>query len=277
MRRKTTTGASGARAACAILVISSACLAGAPRGTAEETSWPLNELPGCKDLPQRMAKYYKPVPVAVKPAVAPYKLPLDLSKLTNKDFASKMQELRNPALAAKAKDLLARNGFVALAGRHHDDVAKFYQSVKAHGLPLFITADAVLHLYRIHFDEVLREADDRDLYGDALAVSRGIQAAALRLHGKVEDDLKEPVRLLVGYSTVPVILLTQTDLGAEARSATAEVQTWTAKPNWRQMYDFSRSYDELLSVMSRAHAVPKHQLLYEMKALRASLAACATP
>jgi len=84
MRRKTTARSAGAAAAWGawvILVISAAGLAAPPRrATEEERSWPLNKLPGCDDLAQRMAKYYKPLPVTFKLSVPAYKLPVDLSK-----------------------------------------------------------------------------------------------------------------------------------------------------------------------------------------------------
>ncbi|MCK4623954.1 MAG: DUF3160 domain-containing protein [Phycisphaerae bacterium] len=207
------------------------------------------KLTGCDDLPARMAKYYKPVKVDVEPNAPQYKLPLDLSKLTNADFAGKIHEYRNKALAAKANEMLKRNGFAAMAGGRYDDVAGFYKSVKERGLPIFITTDSLLHLYHIQFDETLKVIEEREFFNDATLISKAIQAEALKLYKSTDGELKEAARLLVGYATVPVVVLSQTGLGVEAAAALKEVKSWPEKPTYRQKMQFVEKYAELLGAM----------------------------
>ncbi len=203
------------------------------------------KLPGCDDLPARMAQYYKPVKVDAKPNAPQYKLPLDISKLSNADFAKNIYQYRNKALAGAADAMLKRNGFAAIAGGRSDDVAGFYKSLKMRGLPIFITSDSLLHLYHIQFDETLKTIEEREFFNDATLISKAIQAEALRLYESTDGELKEAARLLVGYATVPVVVLSQTDLGVEAAAALKEVNSWPEKPTWRQGMEFDRKYSEL--------------------------------
>jgi hypothetical protein len=155
----------------------------------------VKKLPGCGDLPARMAKYYKPVKVDVKPAAPQYKLPLDLTKLTNADFAGKIHELRNKAVKGKFDAALTASGFAAMAGGRSDDVAGFYNSVKQRGLPVFITSDSLLHLYHIQFGETLKAIEEREFFNDATLISKAIQAEALKLYKSTDGELKEAARL----------------------------------------------------------------------------------
>ncbi len=219
------------------------------------------KLPGCDDLPARMAQYYKPVAVDVKPNAPQYKLPLDISKLTNADFVGKMYELRRLAgrpradkeVKGKFNAALTASGFAAIAGGRSDDVAGFYKSVKQRGLPIFITSDSLLHLYHIQFDETLKAIEEREFFNDATLISKAIQAEALKLYKSTNGELKEAARLLVGYATVPVVVLSQTDFGAEAVEALKEVQSWpkAKEPTWRQSMKFEEKYRELLKVLEQ--------------------------
>ncbi len=207
------------------------------------------KLPGCDDLPARMAQYYKPVKVDVKPSAPQYKLPLDISKLSNADFTGKMYELRKEAVKSKFDAALTAGGFAAIAGGRSDDVAGFYKSLKTRGLPIFITSDSLLHLYHIQFDETLKAIEEREFFGDATLISKAIQAEALRLYKSTDGELKESARLLVGYATVPVVVLSQTDFGTEAVAALKEVNSWPARPTWRQRTEFHQKYKELIGAL----------------------------
>jgi hypothetical protein len=211
----------------------------------------VKKLPGCGDLPARMAKYYKPVKVDVKPAAPQYKLPLDLTKLTNADFAGKIHELRNKAVKGKFDAALTASGFAAMAGGRSDDVAGFYNSVKQRGLPVFITSDSLLHLYHIQFGETLKAIEEREFFNDATLISKAIQAEALKLYKSTDGELKEAARLLVGYATVPVVILSQTDFGAEAAAALKEVNSWPEKPTGHQYYSFHQKNKEVIDTVVR--------------------------
>jgi len=230
-------------------VLAVACAVATAGGA--EPAWSVKKLPGCEDLPARMAGYYEPVDVGVKPAAPQYKLPLDLSKLSNPDFKGKLHHFRNKALAGKAEALLSRKAIVAFGGRGHDDVAAFYKWVKTAGLPVFVTSDSLLHLYHIQFDETLKDIEEREFSDDAALIGKALQAEALKVHARAEGDLKAAARLLAGYATVPVVLLSRTDLSAEAAAALKELKSWPARPNWRQRQAFAQKYAELLEVLAK--------------------------
>ncbi|MDY7009672.1 MAG: DUF3160 domain-containing protein [Planctomycetota bacterium] len=230
------------------------------------------KLPGCGNLPERMAKYYKPVEVEVKPASPQYKLPLDLTKLANVDFAGKMFELRNEAVKGKFDNLLKNNGFAVLAGVHGDDVAGFYKSLKNRGLPIFITSDSLLHLYHIQFDETLKAIEEREFFNDATLISKTIQAEALKLYNSTDGELKEAAKLLVGYATVPVVVLYQTDLGAEAAAALKEVSALPNRPSPQQKNAISEKYDELLDALAAEGRITRGQLIWRWEPLKKDLA-----
>ncbi|HUS47747.1 MAG TPA: DUF3160 domain-containing protein [Phycisphaerae bacterium] len=224
------------------------CAAAAP---AAEQTWSVGKLPGCDNLPVRMAGYYEPVKVEFTPAVKPYELPLNLAKLSNAEFAKALYELRDPAVSKAFSALLTRNAFAVVAGRS-EDVPGFYKDVKMRGLPIFVTSDSLLHLYHIQFDETLKDIEEREFFNDAVAISKAVQAEAIKLHEASEGDLKAAAKLLVGYATVPVVVLSQSDLGAEAAEALEEVNAWPARPNWRRQQAFYEKYDEVLKAIAPA-------------------------
>jgi len=229
------------------------------------------KLPGCEGLPQRFARYYEPVKAIIKAAVPQYKLPLDLNKLTNADFIKKIYKLRNEDLRKKVEKKLIAHGFAVLPEGRIDDVANFYKSVKQRGLPVFITSDSLLHLYHIQFDETLKDIEEREFFDDALLISKAIQSESLRLYNSTDGELKEAARLLVGYATVPVVLLSQTGLGAEAAKALKEVKSWPARPNWRHQQQFIQKYDEVLSDIAREQKIRKYELIWKPAKLKSAL------
>ena len=242
----------------ALMAVAAVVLA-ATGAWAAEASWSVKKLPGCDNLPTRMAGYYKPVAVTVKPAATQYKLPLDLSKLTNADFAAKMYQLRDKTLAGKFNALLRGSGFAAIGGRGHDDVARFYKGLKTSGLPIFVTSDSLLHLYHIQFDETLKDIEEREFFKDAAAISKAIQAEALKLYRSSDGEVQKAARLLVGYATVPVVVLSKTDLSAEAAAALKEVKAWPGRMNWRTMQAFGKKYGELLEVLAKEKYMPQRR------------------
>jgi hypothetical protein len=257
----------------ALCVVMTLTLGVAPAsGTEEADSWSVRKLPGCEDLPQRMARFHKPVKVDVTPAAPQYKLPLDLSRLTNADFASKMYELRDKGLARRFNEMLKRSAFAAVAAGRLDDVAGFYKSVQQRGLPIFVTSDSLLHLYHIQFDETLRDIEEREFFDDALLISKAVQAEALRLHGVAQGDLKAAAELLVGYATVPVVLLSQTDLAVEAGAALKEVSALPNRPRPQQKNPIFSKYAELLDVIAAEQGIARGQLTWRWDLLKKALA-----
>ncbi|HKB36671.1 MAG TPA: DUF3160 domain-containing protein, partial [Gemmataceae bacterium] len=119
-------------------------------------------------LALRFAKYYKPVPVKVKPRVPAYRLPLDPAKVANFKRAS-------AALGITADEpSLKQNGFVVIPGRDNEDIVQPYKDLKQRGVPVFITADTLLHLYHVQFDETLKDIEEREFYKDITALARSL-------------------------------------------------------------------------------------------------------
>ena len=121
-------------------------------------------------LALRFAKYYKPVTVDVKPAIPAYDLPLDLGKVTNfKDVAKKLG-------LADDEPSLKKNGFVVLAGKGGEDIVEPYSDLKKRDIPIVVTADTLLHLYHVQFDETLKEIEEREFYKDVIALTEAMIA-----------------------------------------------------------------------------------------------------
>lgn len=129
-----------------------------------------------EDLAARFAKFYEPVEVKAKPSIPAYALPLDFAKVSNFDAVSKKLGL------AADEPLLKRNGFVVipmprgLGGRKGDDIVAPYKELKEAEIPVFVTADTLLHLYHVQFDESLKDIEEREFYGDVVALAEMLVA-----------------------------------------------------------------------------------------------------
>jgi len=161
-----------------------------------------------ENLNAKFGKYYKKVEVTTKPSIPAYQLPLDLNKIVNLEKVS-----RN--LGFKADEaLIKKNGFMVVPypyGRT-DDIVKPYEDLKEAEIPIFVTADTLLHLYHVQFDESLKDIEEREFYDDILALTMTMQRESLRFYnnifqGDTHKQHREAARLLVGYTTVALALL----------------------------------------------------------------------
>ena len=223
------------------------------KSTAPVIRFSVEKLPGSDTLPERMAAFYKPVEMEFKPAVKRCPLPLDLAKLSNPDFRKSLYR-PDSAKAEAIENLLKQNGFAVFTGWKEDEVSEFYKNIKTRGIPVFITSDSLLHLYHVQFGETLKGIEEREFFDDAVAISNAIQAEALRMHEAAAGDIKKASRLLLGYATVPVVLLSQTNLSEDAAEALKEVRGWPENPNWRQTIEFQHRYARLLEALARAES-----------------------
>ena len=242
----------------------------AAAATAE--TWTVRKLPGCDDLPARMATYYEPVKAPAAAGAPQYKLPVDLAKVGNPDWAGKVPRLVDGGAMKRCREFLSANGFAAIGAGRTDDVAAFYEAVKTSGLPVFITSDSLLHLYHVQFDETLRGIEEREFSRDAALISGAIQAEALRLHAVLDGDLKDAARLLVGYAAVPGAFLAQTDLGAEAAAALKELSALPERPDWTRRTAFARTHGEVIRAAAAEQKVGPAGLVYDPAAMKTVLA-----
>ncbi|MHC4644419.1 MAG: DUF3160 domain-containing protein [Planctomycetota bacterium] len=156
-----------------------------------------------EDLGARFSKYYEKVEVAARPSIPGYSLPLDLSKVVNFEKAGGQLGL------AADEPLLKANGFVVVAHGGEDIVAP-YERLKDMEIPIFVTADTLLHLYHVQFDESLKDIEEREFYDDLEKLSKAMQAESLRFYNHVfggNKEKQEVARLLVGYASVAAALL----------------------------------------------------------------------
>ncbi len=153
------------------------------------------------------AAYYEPWEYAVEPNTISYELPLDPNMLINYDRVNQKLGLD------QAKELIGQNGFVII---EHDigsydptreDIAKPYEYLRDEGIPMFVTADTLLHLYHVQFDETLKEIEERQFYNDILKLTDTLLDDALQLYGQLEGDIKEAARRNAAYLAVAAQLI----------------------------------------------------------------------
>jgi RNA polymerase sigma factor (sigma-70 family) len=116
----------------------------------------------------QFAKYYEPVKITAQPRVPAYKLPLDLSQVSNYEEAAKKLGLPADEPSLKA------NGFAVLPGKNNEDIVAPYKDLKVRGVPVFVTADTLLHLYHVQFDETLKDIEERAFYPDIVALTEAL-------------------------------------------------------------------------------------------------------
>ncbi|MFC1635076.1 DUF3160 domain-containing protein [Planctomycetota bacterium] len=151
--------------------------------------------------------YCDPWELHIEPNIVSYELPLDMNLLTNYDRVNEKLDLD------QAKDLIQQNGFVII---EHDigsydptreDIAKPYEYLRDKGIPMFVTADTLLHLYHVQFDETLKELEEHQFYSDILMLTESLLNNALQLYNQLEGDLKEATRRNAAYLSVAVQLI----------------------------------------------------------------------
>lgn len=155
------------------------------------------------------AKYYQPVAYEAAAAAPGYELPLDLQQVVN---AATTQWLSEPA-----RELLRRNGFVVVDEGVQEDIVKIYSRAEDDGLPVFVTADTLLHLYHLQFDDTLRAVEEREFHPAMVRFSREMLRLAEEQYRQLEGDVKEAARRNVGFFAVGLACLE----GSDGRSAAA--------------------------------------------------------
>ena len=122
------------------------------------------------NLALRFARYYKPVPVTVRPRVPAYKLPLDPGQVANFEAVAGKLGL------SRDETSLKENGFAVLPGRSGEDIVEPYKDLKKREVPVFVTTDTLLHLYHVQFDETLKDIEEREFYKDVVALTKALLA-----------------------------------------------------------------------------------------------------
>ncbi len=149
-----------------------------------------------------LKKYYAPYSNIIEPNAPGYTLPLDLGNIENYFIVDLYLKL------ADAAPLLEQNGFAIIEhdfgpfDPNRDDIVKPYEYLRNSNIPLFITADTLLHLYHIQFDETLKDIEEREFYGDIHDLTESLLADAFAAHETYTGDLKEAAKRNVAYLAV---------------------------------------------------------------------------
>jgi hypothetical protein len=150
-------------------------------------------------------EYYSLSALNMSLQTAQYSLPLDTDKINNyHDFSRKI------SMEAAAVRLLETNGFVVIDNpfdAREEDITVPYTALKEREIPIFITADSLLHLYHIQFDETLREIEEREFYDLIWEISRELLNESVADYDRYDGDLKEAARRNAAYFAVGLSLL----------------------------------------------------------------------
>ncbi len=156
-----------------------------------------------KDSAPDFSGYYAYSKPAYSPKVPGYALPLTPSGIANYDDVK-------PKLLLTDDARLLANGFAVVRNPYdpaEEDITAMYKSLKDDGVPVFVTADSLLHLYHIQFDESLRRIEERQFYDMAWNLSRRLADANIRGYGSASGEEKEAYRRNIAYFTVALSLL----------------------------------------------------------------------
>jgi len=149
-----------------------------------------------------LSKYYIPYDSSIGPNAPGYTLPLDLQTIGNYTEIDSRFDLGGVA------SMLEQNGFAVIEydfqvpDSNRDDIVKPYEYLRRMDVPLFVTADTLLHLYHVQFDETLKDIEEREFNADIHALTVALLYDALAQYEKYTGDLKEAARRNVAYLAV---------------------------------------------------------------------------
>lgn len=149
-----------------------------------------------------------------QPEKAAYTKPEFEAKVPSYQIAGDLSNIENiDQFSGFTKDqikLLVNNGFVVLPTKS-TKMHYTYDSNEYSGVPNFITADTVLHLYHQFYDKSLIHIESAFLYQDLELMTQQMLEKSIRLWEQLEDEqLKELQRSNVVYFLVARMLLLQT-------------------------------------------------------------------
>ncbi|MCX6661408.1 MAG: DUF3160 domain-containing protein [Euryarchaeota archaeon] len=151
----------------------------------------------------KMASYYSSKEITIEAQPPQYSLPLDLSAIQNLQSIEDVFSLTNTQ-----KELLKTNGFVVRDFGSRSDISAPYKYLKDHGIPVFVTADTLLHLYHILFDQTLKGIEEREFFDSILTLSKALFDKSVEDYNTfTEPHLKEAARRNVGFFGVALSLL----------------------------------------------------------------------
>ena len=140
--------------------------------------------------------------VDVIPQIPEYNLPIQTKDISNyQEFSQKIQ------LSSKALSLVKENGFAVIPTpeeikKSPDDFSEVYSILKDKDIPIFITADSLLHYYHIFFDTTLMKLERDLFYNDVWEMSEELLEESIKQYNESSGDLKEAAKRNVAYLSV---------------------------------------------------------------------------
>ena len=117
-------------------------------------------------------------------------------------------------LDAAAKEKLFGNGFVVLKDHEHGNISDCYWGLFGRSdVSVFITTDALLHIFHVVHDDMLKEIEKEHLYNSTELLMQSMQKKSTGEYRNTSSDLthvKEAARRNVVFATVACKLLNET-------------------------------------------------------------------
>lgn len=157
-----------------------------------------------------LSRYYVPFENTIVPNSPTYTLPVDVDAISNYDQINTLFSIDS------ADTLLSTNGFAVLEhdwSQHfydveeNDDIISPYRFLYESGIPMFITADTLLHLYHVQFDETLKEVEETEFYEDITGLTDALSVQAQAAYETLDGNLKEAAKRNVAFLSVAARLL----------------------------------------------------------------------
>lgn len=117
-------------------------------------------------------------------------------------------------LDQSAKEKLFQNGFVVLENKEHDYISSCYWNLfDRQNVSVFITSDALLHIFHVVHDDMLKDIELQHLYDSIELLVQNMQGKSMDTYQNVSSDLshvKEAARRNIVFFTVACKLLDDT-------------------------------------------------------------------
>ena len=139
---------------------------------------------------------YEPEPVSTDASVPVYTL--DLNAVANRDLIAQL----TPAQQTH----LTQNGFVVLPSGA-EQIYQIYKSAKDRGMPILVTADAMLHTHHVLYDYALRLAEIQRFVTDLRDLNTVMLSTAQEQYANAIEPVKEAARRNVAFFAVASVLL----------------------------------------------------------------------
>jgi len=137
-----------------------------------------------KILPQRIGEGFFASDLneyKVLTANAPqYSLPLNLDDVVNFPIVSSYFNLGDEAL-----QLLRENGFAVIPWRRIDQFNLFYDYLYYSDVPIFVSADSMLHTYHVFFDEILCSIEEKYFVENTTYIAKKLTEESINLYNSI--------------------------------------------------------------------------------------------